>query len=442
MIEDTTTTPMSGSVSISPSNNTAGFVVTIPGASDTVDFQLILTGYYCDNNTFPVNGSCESLRSLDDGPVYNTLSANSWAFYSFTVPPFNSTNINQVNVNYNASNYNVFVQKSYLPTQNWFLLPYYSDIKNGNHSQIIYTPGRFDEGDIYYVGVWNNDTQSSLTYYLNITFSGCASGLFGPNCEINQSLVNATSNPADASSVIALSANISASNPSASVFSFDFSGSDLEYAYFEITDLLPFNVTNGGEGDSLLYYVRVTVGNNDLNDNNGLAPSLYAKLNGYPSPESYDYNTTKSIANQIYLPITSLDNQWFVSVKLPANFDIWIVSNCADCDSNGNQCLCSSNNTAVDCNSLVDVNATYPYYFLFSSLPSSTEDSAGQCHCGDEDYSESFNCIQKSGLSTGWIVFIVISIVSIIVLIVIIVIAALGYHYVKKRKIQNYEEIM
>jgi len=262
---------------------------------------------------------------------------------------------------------------------------------------------------------------------LNVSFVACPADLVGPSCLVNSTASNSTT---DGSTVIFLDANPTADNLGVAQ-SFDISG-DYSFAYFQL-DNLPTFINETGP-----YYVRVSVGNNELEDDeDNFGPTLYAKLNGYPSAESNDYAVGGSVANQVYLLVTNpTTDVWYLAVPTPADFSIWVGVNCPGSCDHGS-CLCSisaTNGTTADCTTLYSSNNTYP---LYSSLPYSTSESSGACTCSDDDYAESFDCSQKGSPTVLFIVLIVIG--GLIILFVAIGVPL--YCYISNKRKERYERI-
>jgi len=183
---------------------------------------------------------------------------------------------------------------------------------------------------------------------------------------------------------------------------------DHDYAYFR---LVGYPNYNGGN-----YFIRVSIGNNDVTDLNG-APAAFAKLGGLPSAESNHYNLSSNgdVVHQFSLPITSEiygdnvppENSWYIAVKLPADFSIWVGANCANNCSDGEHgdCWCNSNY----CASVVSMDDPISYYNAFYVLPNNSTDSAGACSCSKDKYNFSFDCTQKNnGNSALYILLIAI----------------------------------
>jgi hypothetical protein len=330
--------------------------------------------------------------------------------------------VNQVSVNTNVSN--VYIQSGYLPTSTW-------NLELTGNPQIINTPGTTDAGEVYYIGFDNSEGTAALDVSLNVTFLVCAAQKVGPNCAVNTTTTNSTM---DGSLVILLDASLDGDNNGAAM-SMDLSDSDNTIVYF-LLDNLPVFTSEPNQG--FPYYVRVSIGNNELEDDeDNFAPTLYAKLNGYPSAESNDYTVGNSVANQLFLPVTSEEDNWFIAVPIPSDFSIWVGVNCAGNCSDGDHgsCLCSSaNGTTVACTAIA--NSTN-YYGLYSSLPTSVGESAGSCTCSDDDYAQSFDCSEKSSPTVLFIVLIVIG--GLIILFVAIGVPL--YCYISNKRKERYERI-
>jgi len=194
------------------------------------------------------------------------------------------------------------------------------------------------------------------------------------------------------------------------------------------------NQTNNG----FPYYVRISVGNSNLeDDNDNFGPVIYAKLNGYPSSQSYDYSASEAVANQIMLPVQSTTDNWIVAVALPDDFSIWVAVNCpGNCSNNDHgSCMCATaDGSQVNCETIA--NATNQYYPLYQ-LPSYTVESPGYCTCSDSDYDASFDCSQKGSPTVLFIVLIVIG--GLIILFVAIGVPL--YCYISNKRKERYERI-
>merc|ERR1712070_844013 len=101
---------------------------------------------------------------------------------------------------------------------------------------------------------------------------------------------------------------------------YDYSDDSYEhrYAYFKLIDYPVFRASR--------YYIRVSVGNNDVSSLDG-APAVFAKLGSVPSAQSNHYNasTVGDVAHQLLLPIddSTKDSNWYIAVQLPVDFSIW-----------------------------------------------------------------------------------------------------------------------
>ena len=384
-------------------------------------FTVTLIGSYCDAPEFAVNGACVTAKPADVSGAGNTdtVPAGSWLFYTFNSAAFDPTVNNLINVVYNFTN--VYIQEGYLPTSTWNI-----GVVEGN-TQVINTPGVTSGPTTWFIGFDNSAGTADVGFSLNVTFAGCAAGLVGPACFVNTTSSNTT---LDGTVVIELDASLDTNNQGDGI-SLDLSDDENAYAYFTLVNLPTFT-------EGFPYYVRVSVGNNELEDDeDNFGPALYAKLGGYPSAQSNDYAVSGSVANQVFLQVESTDDQWYLAVPTPADFSIWVGVNCpGNCDDNSHgSCLCSGvNGTTVACSAVA--NST-DYYALYAALPVSVGESAGACTCEDDDYAESFDCSQKSSPTVLFIVLIVIG--GLIILFVAIGVPL--YCYISNKRKERYERI-
>jgi len=407
--------------------------VAVPGLSDnsTVAFNIYVTATYCEDPTlYPIgsDGSCLPINNITS-TVQTTVPANSWIYYRYYASHLDTTVLNSFYFyQNNTKKIDMFVQSGYIPTNTWYLETTVVDDDDDGEFQYVYTPSRFDDNseEIYYVGLYNKDDTNDQAVYLNITTQSCGSAAnFSVDCAVTT--VNTTD---PVVGVVPLSANMSSS---ASVATFD--GSDAESydgvpAFYVLTDL-PTDIGSD-------YYIRVSVGNNNLGKYD-FPPPLYAKLNGYPSLQSYDYNISNSgdaTANQLSLPITDLSDKWYLMVLLPADFTIWVgyncENNCAGYEGQGT-CTCSFEGASVPCNFTSSTNGTIADYY---TIPTNLGDSAGVCVCAQNSYSKSFNCSTKPDYNIPYLVLLLL----IAIVILSVAIAVPIYRYVKRHK-SNYDPL-
>ena len=419
-------------VYVKPSSD-AGFVFTVPGLADGTDvnFNLYVTATYCEDPTLYPIGSENSCLPITDvtTSVSASIPANTWTFYRYTAPSLDTSVLNSFAFyQNNTKNIDMFVQSGYIPTSTWYLETTLEEDDDGGEFQYVYTPSRFTAGsnEIFFVGLYNNDDSNDQAVYLNVTLQSCSSsGNFSVDCQVNTG--NGT-NPVYG--VVPLSANISSPSSSA-----NFDASDAEsyadaFAFYEIVDL-PTDI-----GDN--YYVRVSVGNNNLGKFD-FPPALYAKLNGFPSLQSYDYNisnTDSTVANQLSLPITDpLTDTWYVMVALPAYYTIWVGDNCFNnCGGGDGSCTCSLGGAAVPCNFTSADNETIADYF---TIPTNLGDASGVCSCSENSYSKSFDCSSKPNYHIPYLVLLLL----IGLVITAVAIAVPIYRYVKRHK-PNYDPLL
>lgn len=408
MVEDTTN-PAGAAFAI-PST-AAGIIVTAPSLTTELGYTITFGAYACDANQYYYNDACAAVGTLklNEGATFQ-VEASSWYYYQFNTGAFDSTVNNQINI---VTNGTFYLQEDYLPTESW----------NMGSPLVLNTPATMANGQLYFIGFFNSGT-TAATYSINVTTAGCANtNTFGPGCYVT---ANST---ASETGITPLNATLGPNNNGAAQ-EFSLSDSENEYIYFSLTDLPDYDTP---------YYVRVSVGNNQIDDNDVYAPNIYAKNGGYPSSESSDAAVTSNgVANQLVLTINDITtDEWYIAVQLPADFSIWVGTNCAgNCSNNDHgSCMCSSGNTTVDCSTLA-TNAT-TYRDVFYSLPSATGDSAGVCDCSDDDYSDSFDCSQKSSPTVLFIILIVIG--GLIILFVAIGVPL--YCYISNKRKERYERI-
>jgi len=434
LVEDATDS-QNAEVYVKPSTD-AGFVFTVPGLANgtSVDFTLYVTASYCeDPSLYPVgaDNSCIPINNITS-PISSSVPANSWMYYRYTAPILDSTVVNSFSFyQNNTKKLNMFVQSGYIPTDTWFLETEVVEDDDGGEFQYVYTPSRFTPGseEVFYVGLYNTDDSNAQPFLLNVTLQTCGSSTnFSVNCDIT------TSNNTDPTvGVVPLSADISSNSSFAS-----FDASDAvtykageAFAFYKIVDL-PSDI-----GDD--YFVRVSVANNNLGKYD-FPPALYAKLNGFPSLQSHDYNisnTDSAIANQLSLPITDYTTDtWYIMVALPAYYTIWVGENCyGNCASSAGDgsCTCSIEGASVPCNFTSANNGTIAEFY---TIPTNLADSSGVCACADDSYSLSFDCNTKPNYHIPYLVLLLLIGIGILA----VAIAVPIYRYVKRHK-SNYDPL-
>jgi len=426
LAEDTTT---GDDVYVMPSQH-GGFVANFPSVAEnvTLSFEITYSWSYCASATeYPIgaNNTCVEIEELTTAAAATpNIQPNSWVYYYFDTTTFNSTVLDYFTFYQNyTKKIDMYVQSGYLPTSTWNLQTIVADDDDGGEYQYIYTPSRYvTSSERFFVGLYNTDSDPH-TVSVSVNITKCTSPTsFGIDCG-----VSTTTGYDPTKFIYSLSANVSSSS---SIVSFDnYTDSD-QYgdaiAYFSIVDL-PATV----DGSST-YFIRVSTGNNNLGKYD-FPPPLIAKLNGYPSLQSFDYNVSvghNSEANQLSLPITdSANDNWIIGVVLPASFTIWVGSNCAyDCNApdakSSGTCLCSYSNSSTG--SACNDATTY-------SLPYGMSDSVGICTCTDENYSGSFDCSEKPNYHIPYLILLAL----IGVCAIAVAIAFPVYRYVKKNKRAN-----
>lgn len=418
---------VSADLYVKPGAN-VGFVVTIPEATATQNFTITFTASQCaDPDSFPVgsNNQCIGIDKLDiDDTQTVIIGAGVWKYFQITTPTLlTSPNMNSFNITANGTKDGVdmYIQKDYIPLEAWYMN---ADmfVDDDETTAMILTPGYQDKPDVYYVGLYNtNDAAKQIT--ISTKNQTCAYGnstTYGYDCKHISS--NVTSN----GGVFQYSANIvnnatvnngEINNGSSLSFRLTDSSYDHDYAYFRLVN---YPIYNNGN-----YFVRVSIGNNDVTDLSG-APPAFAKLGGLPSEASNHYNLSSygDVVHQFSLPITTAiftcagggrpsdqpcipppESSWYIAVKLPADFSIWVGANCADdCDQQEHgDCWCSGHKCTVNVTSQAQ---TYNDFYI---LPKNASDSAGACSCTKDKYDFSFDCSQKNnGNSALYILLIAI----------------------------------
>ena len=433
---------------VSPST-AAGFTVSIPASNgdDTsiYSFKVIASGYYCeDETTYPVgvNNECISIQTIQLGVTsINNLAAAEWAYFRVDLGNYLSSSLNALVVSMTGATNGaqLFIQQNYIPSQSWAIDGDQS-ISGDVATQYVYTPAYLSAGQSYFIGVYNSGS-ANLSSTLNLTTSTCDHAFVGPNCSMNPD--NSTTN--EGNGLFPLSATVdvlnnnetSESTNTGQDWTFDFSDSsfDGEYAYFLITNL-PERYVEGNNPA----YLRVSIANveiGDDDDNLPIAPSLYAKLDGYPSKQSYDYQISKSqVANQLSLPYLTVYANWIIAVELPANFALWVGVNCANNCSNEERgvCYCSYNGEVQNCNVATgDGDNLLPLY----RLPTNVGDSEGVCQCTDSAYDLSYDCSEK--IDSSAVLILIITLVGAVLIGAAIAIPA--YFVIRQRKRSQYEKL-
>jgi len=409
----------------------AGLVVTLPDQIANQTFQIYLTEKQCLGTTYPIGTTCQNITTVPANPINITLGAGAWQYYQWTVTNFNPTSTNQLSLQINGTDDDVvlYIQNGYFPSAQWFLNAYEEE-DDGNTVYTILTPGT-PTSETYFFGIYNGG-DASTTVHFNTSLTGCPAGQFGWNCQ------HKSANTSDPSGgYLPLGATLTSgpatgTENNGTAWVFDYSDSDWEgdYAYFSLTNY-PTQI------QIRPFYIRVSVADN--NDGNS-APGFFAKQGGYPSAQSNFYNvsTDGDVTHQIIIEIddndlanyqTDPDYVWYFAVQLPANFAIWVGSNCAnncDEDSHG-ACYC---NGELCSTATANFTNAAPFY----QMPTSLEDSAGACTCEDDAYDESFDCSTKNNPYLWlWILLIVIAVI-IVVVIAVAVPAFFIYQQRQKRR--------
>lgn len=346
---------------------------------------------YCVS--YPVNGMCANSVPVIDLKIEGSNStgqsipfsapAMGWYFAELVVPSW----ANYLNVTPEFATVTAYLQQGYLPSKEWYLEVYTSENDDSQTTSTVFTPAYISSSQTYFVGLYN---PSSISIYssFNVSLTNCKTqGKFGPYCSYNSS------------SIVQLNGTSNGTVVTKDLTDSDYNG---EYEYFVLK--------SSAVGNSS--YIRVSVGNQviDYTEENTLAPPLFAKLEGYPSAQSYDYMSNGSLANQMVLPLMD-SADWYFAVPLPNDFTIWTVENCAnDCSGSGS---CTT-------------------YGNLGDLPTKTTDVAGECSCYDDDYDQSFNCSEKTN-SNSPLYIVLIAIGGAIVLAVAIGVPVYCYFQNKRR---------
>ena len=425
--EDTSTN--ASQIYVVPSDQ-GGIIVSLDDNSIAATFQIKLTYLACPPGEYPIgqNNTCAKLQgtitTLPNQITVPSIAPSSWVFYSFNTNAFSSISNNIITLNLVGSTSTLYLQQGYIPSANWAL----ASATSGNSIE-IYTPGSFAQSQTYFVGIFNSGTTADASPVLNITLSNCANDTtFGYNCQVSQVQTDLPPIQQITSLTAALTLaedqqTVTTNNGTAWVFSdYNDDGYSGQYLYFLITDIPDYDA------------LRITVG---ANDNTQDAPNIYAKSGGYPSSLSFDYAVqSTSVSSQLVIPISPSD-MWYVAVSLPADFSIWVGTNCANnCSQqlHGN-CYCSTVNSTLGSCQSVSSNGTSPSVLYI--FPTNTGDSVGICECEDDLFG-GFECTDVLSYQPVVIVFIVTIVTAIILAIVI---AVPSYFYLKHKKRMLYEQL-
>jgi len=405
--------------------------VSIPDSYYVQTFSLSIEYLaHCTNSSeYPVGFAQSCVPIPEIQPEQNEqleLLSGGWVYYQFPVNhDYNNTLLNSFTISVNGTNsgVGVYVQEGYYPTTDWYLnTDNVFDDDNGLVSATVWTPGNQFRNETYFIGIHNSGVDGQVVM-LNFSTSVCnSSNLFGYEC--GQDSTNTTNSPL--ADVFTLHANLSGGaypNNNGSSMSFDYDDDDYagKYAYFAVDDYPSFPGMDR-------VYIRVTVANNKVSDENG-APPVFAKLGSVPSEQSNQYNisTVGDLSHQLVLPVdSSTTDTWFVAVKLPADFSIWVGVNCANNCSDGKHgsCYCG-NDTCVSVTN--DGTNTKPFFIR----PWNSEDSNGACVCDDIDFAQSYDCTEKNNGYVG----VYLLLLGIMILFVLLISVAVPlYCKVKRRK--------
>lgn len=419
--DDTTDDSVSIDLYVKPSPN-LGFVLTIPDAPSKQNFTLTFTANQCeDPDYYPIgsNNQCIPIDTLDIPETTTvTIGAGVWKYFLITTPSYaQGNNLNSLNITCNGTKdgVNMYLQKDYLPVEAWHMIPD-TVVDDDETTAMILTPGYGNHPDRYFLGLFNSN-EAATQIQISTVNGTCGkvnnSTAFGYNCAHISSNVTGNGGVFQYSASIVNSSinNGQVNNGSSLKFKLTDDMYDHDYAYFRLVNLPDYNTAG-----SYNYFIRVSVANNDVTDLSG-APAVFAKLGGLPSAQSNHYNFSSygDVVHQLSLPITSeiynpnppSDNSWYIAVKLPADFSIWVGANCANNCSNGEHgdCWCGANY----CAQIVNMSNPSSYYHAYYVLPSNDTDSAGACSCSKDKYDFSFDCTQKNnGNSALYILLIAI----------------------------------
>lgn len=430
------TTDVTGQLYIGPSGK---LVVNVPGYNST--FSVTISGQYCPPGTYPLesagNVTCSSLatnvltlQSNVDTTISPVIGAVGSQYYVLQVPQANFLNITIPSV------FDAYVMTGYIPTPEWSL-PTPSDLSD-NESTVTYTintPGRAGAYETIFLRL-DNRYHTTVGGDVTITLSDCPTASdIGPGCFVS-SATNATNT--SGSQVYELDAIVSSTGYNGTSVEFDLSEAEQDYAYF----VLPKSNLPVLSNDT--YFVRVSFANNVIDATGGqtVAPTVYAKMDGFPSAESYDYRVNGSLVNQVVVPVTTNDTAenaatgdgtWYFAVETPSDFSAWAGTNCANlCDNNDHgNCYC---NTQLCNDTTSNGQDVEPLYMM----PNNIQDSGGACRCTDDNYDQSFDCSEKTNKnSTLYIVLIAVG--GAIVLAVAIGVPV--YCYFQNRKRARYDRV-
>lgn len=431
-------TSESAQLYVKPSQNGGGLIVTIPDNVDIVSFFVFISGNECTGDTYPVgaNGACDTIPNMPLNSQWSTQITNgSYSYFSVNLNTF----VNNFNVTINGTkkDFDLFVQSGYYPTRDWYLnaAVYDDDDDSDTTKFLILTPGTYTNTDeVFYFGIYNKNSDPQ-TVNITTVSQDCPAYTFGLGCNHKSQIDNSAKDGIQPLSATLNSGTTGPNNGSVISYEYDDDSFENDYAYFSLNNYPNYPTP---------YYVRVTVGSNDVKN---YAPKFFAKKGGFPSAQSNHYNasTADAIANQFMIQITDADLQaqtdglsvaetWYFAVALPSDFSIWVGINCADCETAGHgQCYCGS-----DLCSDATTNYTVNIYDALYSRPTNASDSAGACTCSDDDYDYSFNCSAKNN-GNATLYMILIAVGGLIVLLV-----ALGvpiYCYNANKKSSRYDRM-
>lgn len=434
-----TTETTTAQIYVKPSNNAGAFIVSIPDSEEIQAFNVFFTGKQCDSSDYYPVGTDGACQTIDPAPATKSATLNPGAWQYYQVPITVAANSLAVSVNGTNDGIQLFVQRDYYPTADWFLnTDNQIDDDDGDITATVLSP---QVGQTYFIGIYNSDTEDSQTFYFNYSLSAaCVAPTFGYNCQ--HSSAN-TSSPLGGALPFSATVVQGASPNNGTAKSYDFSDDDdtytSDYAYFYLTDYPNYSTP---------YYIRVSAANNDPNDENG-APGLFAAQGYYPSAQSNVYNvsTLGDVTHQIVIKIDEddlqasndgngtlpVDKTWYFSVQLPVDFSVWVGVNCASNCSNGKHgdCYCGNQTCASLTTNGTNLAPMYNRTFFL-------QDSAGACTCNDDDYEKSFDCTERSnGNSVLYIVLIAVG--GFIVLAVAIGVPL--YCFIANRKENDYDRV-
>mmetsp|Transcript_16186 Transcript_16186/g.63109 ORF Transcript_16186/g.63109 Transcript_16186/m.63109 type:complete len:578 (+) Transcript_16186:99-1832(+) len=432
------TTDVMGEVYIGPSGR---LVVTVPQYNGT--FSVTLQGQTCPFGTYPIeNAGNVTCQALDNNIVDLTTSSTrnltasisgfGSQYYVVMAPMANFLNISV------SSAFEAYVMTGYVPTPDWSLpTPNDFDEDTDMRTYTVNTPGRTDSGDVIFVRL-DNRYASPLAGAVDFALGSCPDDSdIGPGCYVSSTTT--TNSTTAGSEVYILDGIVGSGVSNGTSVEFDLSEAEQEYAYFVLPPSnLPSNMNSS-------YYVRVSFANNVIDATGGqtVAPTVYAKLDGYPSQQSYDYRVNGSLVNQVIVPIANTTagqdmamagaGTWYFAVETPSDFSVWAGTNCANlCDNNehGN-CYCNQQLCNTTTSNGQDVAVLY-------EMPNNIMDSGGACRCDDDNYDQSFDCSEKTNKnSTLYIVLIAVG--GAIVLAVAIGVPV--YCYFQNRKRARYDRV-